>query len=352
MTGLLIKRTKLFAEIFKYKITKQRKPIVAYLLLTDKCNRRCRYCFVDPSKKKKELNFKQWKKVIDVLVAKGCKMFCLMGGEPLIYPEIDQIVDYIKKKNVICDMTSNGILVRNKIATVKKLDGLMISLDGDRKATDANRGEGAYQKALEAIKIARENGVTVRINSVLTKQNKNCLKFLLKLADKYNLFVTYSILAEFPEKEKKLAGKIILDDEEIKQVYRQLKKWKKQGKRILFSQNTLDYVINYPLPYKKIILKNDSWASYSDFNCLFGKVMFYIDSNGDFYPCAALWNSQYYRPLNIIKDGFLKSWKNLGNLECKSCFCPGVPEWERMTSLSGIIDGVKVTLTQLLGKNG
>lgn len=350
LNNLLIKRARLFTEFLKYKITKKRKPIVAYLLLTDRCNRRCRYCFVDCSRQKKELTFLQWKKIIDILVKKGTKMICLMGGEPLLYPQIDKIVDYIKKKGLICDLTSNGILVKAKMETIKKLNGLMISLDGNKLANDTNRGNGAYDKAWEAIIAAKENGVNVRVNAVLTKQNKDCLEFLLDLADKYKIFVTYSILAEFPEKEKTLAKKIILSDKEIKTIYQKLKKWKQKGKRILFSQSTLDYVINYPLPYSQIIFKNKNYGNYYKHECLFGRVMFYIDSDGSFYPCAALWNSSIYKPGNVIRDGFKKAWKKMENLRCQSCFCPGVPEWNHITSLGGICDGMKITLQQMFSK--
>jgi len=348
--NLLLNRAKLFLALLTYKITRQRKPIVAYLLVTGRCNRRCRYCFVDCSDPVKDLSLKRWQEIIDTLHQQGTKMICLMGGEPLVYQHIDQLVDYIKSKGIICEMTTNGFLVKAKLDTIKKLDSLMISLDGDKKANDSNRGAGSYDMAIEAIKLAINNGVTVRVNSVLTQQSKKSIKHLLDLTDKYNLFVTYSILAEFPEKEKALAKNIMLADKEIKQTYIKLKKWKQKGKRILFSLSTFDYVINYPVSYKKIILKNDPQANYYPQQCLFGQAMFYLDADGSFYPCAALWNSKHYTAPNMFKLGFKKAWQQMGDLKCQSCSCPGVPEWNHITSPAGIWDGLKITLRQLFTK--
>lgn len=350
--NLIIKRGRLFTKMMECKIFNKRKPLVAYLLLTDRCNLRCRYCFVDCSQKKDELTFEEWKNVINQIYKKGCRMICLMGGEPLLYPQIGEIIDHIKKKNIICEMTTNGALLPQKINIIKKLDSIMISLDGDEKANDANRGKGSYQKAIKAIKITREHNIPVRINAVLTKQSKNSIEFLLDLADKYNLYVTFSITADFPFKHINIAKQIVLNDKEIKKIYTQLKKFHKQGRRILFSESTLDYVINYPLPYNKIVLRQDSqYQNYYPHKCVFGKTMFYIDANGDFYPCATLWNSKYYRPMNIRKDGFQKAWNNMEKLPCLTCFCPGVPEWNRIMSLGGLTDGLKITLNQFLNSH-
>lgn len=347
LDNLLVKRARLFAKVMQCKILSQRKPVVAYLLLTDRCNMRCRYCFVDTSKRRDELSTQEWKDLIDDIYSRGCRAICLMGGEPLLHPGIEEIVEHVCRKHIICDMTTNGVLVPKMINMVKKIDSLMVSLDGDEFANDANRGKGSYQKVLKAIKIARENNVVVRINAVMTKQSQGCLKFLLNLADEYGLYITFSITAAFPCEDIKKVKEIALGDEKIKKIFIQLKELRKRGGRVLFSEPTLDYVINYPLPYNKIIFQGDlEHENFYKEKCLFGRTMFYIDANGDLYPCAALWNTERFRPMNIGKDGFQKAWDNMAKLECLACFCPGVPEWNRIMSLRGLANGLKVTLNQ------
>lgn len=333
------------------KILRRRCPVVAYLLITDRCNMHCRYCFLDYNQKRRELSTEQWLKLIDELHSRGTAMFCFMGGEPLLHPDIDLIVKYVLSKDVICDMTSNGILVPEKIDTVKNIDSLMISLDGDTEANDINRGRGAFDKAIEAIRIAKDAGVVVRVNAVMTKQSKERVEFLLALADRYDLYVTFSIAAEFPVQDGELERQIMLDEEEIRSLYKKLKVLKHKGRRILLSFSTLDYVINYPLPYNKVILRsNKEHRNYYTQKCFFGQTMLYVDANGDLYPCATLWNNEYFKPKNILEDSFQGAWDNMAELECLSCFCPGGPEWNRIMSLRGFCAGVAVTLQQALSR--
>lgn len=344
--NMLIKRARLFAKMVSCKAFNRRDPVVAYLLITDRCNLRCRYCFVDVEQKRDELSTDEWIKIINETVRRGTKMICLMGGEPLLHPDIDQIIDHIHSKGIICDMTTNGWLLPNKIELIKKLDSIMISIDGDAEATDINRGEGAFAKALRAIEIARQNNIVVRLNAVMTQQSINSIEFLLDLAEKHDLYVTFSITAEFPEKYENLANQIMLNEQQIRDLYKKLKILRAEGKRILFSDLCLDYVINYPTAYNEIIFKGSPHAQYYTKGCLFGRTMYYIDANGDFYPCAALWNHEAFTPKNIRKDGFENAWNNMSGLKCISCFCPGVPEWNDIMSFSGLLRGLKISLLQ------
>jgi MoaA/NifB/PqqE/SkfB family radical SAM enzyme len=350
--GLLKKRSVLFSKIMEYKLTKKRTPIIAYLLITDRCNLRCRYCFVDCDQKKdRELNTQEWLSLIDEMYDMGVRMICLMGGEPLLYQDIDEIIKYIHAKGIICDLTTNGLLVQKKIEAIKYLDSLMISLDGDELANDTNRGKGVYKRVLQAIQTACENGVIIRINCVLTKQNKDSFEHILDLCDEYGLYATFSITAEFPQEHIEDAHNIILNDDEIKNIYIQLKSLRKQGRRILFSEGTIDYVINYPLPYNKIIFADDQEnLNYYKSSCLFGRTMFYVDSNGMIYPCAALWNSSGYKPKSVLDVGFKNAWENMSTLPCVTCFCPGVPEWNYVTSIQGVLHGLGVSLSQLISR--
>jgi MoaA/NifB/PqqE/SkfB family radical SAM enzyme len=351
--NLITKRARLFAEMVKCRLLKRRSPVVAYLLITDKCNMRCRYCFVDCAAVRDELTTEEWLALIDDLHSRGTRMICFMGGEPLIHKDIDKLVEHTLSKGMICDITTNGILVPGKLDTVRKIDSLMVSLDGEREANDANRGQGSFDKAMEAIRVAREAGVVVRVNAVMTKQSQHSVEFLLDLADRHDLYVTFALTAEFPATEEETEKEILLTAAEIKDLYRRLKTLKERRSRILFSLQTIDYVIDYPLPYDRIILKGDSdHERYYTEPCPFGRTMFYVDANGDFYPCAALWNTEYFSPRNVRTGSFDAAWEKMASLKCSTCFCPGVPEWNRIMSFSGMLGGLRVTLKQFVAGKG
>lgn len=202
---------------------------------------------------------------------------------------------------------------------------------------------------IKAIESACGSRIPVRINAVLTKQNLNDIEFLLDLADRHGMFVSVTIMDPVPWLSEDEARQIMLSTEMIKDTYRKIREWKVQGRRILHSLASLDYIINYPVPYDRIILRDDKVnAGYYTKPCPWGRAMLCVDANGDFYPCPGLWNTGTFQPMNVVRDGFRAAWDNLTDLPCTACSCMALPEWNKITSLTGIAHGTKLTLAQFL----
>ena len=349
----IYKRTRLFGGLAYHQITKTRAPVIAYLLVTNRCQMSCTYCFVDHVALPGEMSTERIITLVDELYEKGTRMICLMGGEPLLKPGIEKIVDHIVSKGIICDMTTNALLIKHKLAVVKKLDSIMISLDGDEEANDLNRGKGTWLKIVDGILIARENGITVRLNCVLTRKNMHSLEYMLQFAKDNGLFVTFALMAE-PYQTPENLKEFTMSDEEIKETYTKLKKLRDEGWPVLFSDHTLDYVINYPLAYNEIIFKNASQKAldYYRKECRYGRTMAYIESDGKTYPCAALWNVDFFKPKSLQdKEGLQGAWDNMENLPCHTCFQPGCSEWNYLTTPEGVWHGISFTVSQFFSRN-
>ena len=73
------------------------------------------------------------------------------GGEPLL--QIDKIKEIMDNIDVPYRMQTNGkLLDKLPIEYLKRIGKILVSLDGDKKRTDYNRGEGTYDKVIENIK--------------------------------------------------------------------------------------------------------------------------------------------------------------------------------------------------------
>ncbi|RMF83870.1 MAG: radical SAM protein [Nitrospinota bacterium] len=344
---LLYNRARIFAGIATYHYLGRRRPVVAYLLLTNRCNLRCRYCFVDVNTiYKSDFTLSEWEATLDNLKKHGGVSICLMGGEPLLFKDIDELILYGKRLGFNIEMTTNGFGLEKHIDAVKRVNAVMLSLDGPQEIMEKNRGKRSYDYVMRALELLQRHKVPVRINCVATKQNKDAIPWLLDFADKHNVWVTFSLTADFPPEAKDLEAEIMLTREEVKEYYRLLLRHKRAGRKILFSEETLRYVIDYPLPYQEILWRNGERLRPKE-TCLFGQTMIYINSNGDIYPCATLWNTDKFQPKNIRKDGFEAALDHAARLPCKGCFCPGVPEWKRMATLRGALFGLKVTINQV-----
>ncbi|MGC8727651.1 MAG: radical SAM protein [Elusimicrobiales bacterium] len=84
--------------------------------LTHRCNLSCKFCYLKESKyfKKSEITIEKLKKFVDYF--KDKTHFYLTGGEPLLSGHLIEISKYIKSKNHILGINTNGILFDSKTA--------------------------------------------------------------------------------------------------------------------------------------------------------------------------------------------------------------------------------------------
>lgn len=86
----------------KYKIN---------LHILEACNFKCRQCF-SKFGTKKLLSVKDWEKIVDNCIA-GADVaeFNIAGGEPMLYPGLVELVQYIRDKGVKVSLITNGSLM-------------------------------------------------------------------------------------------------------------------------------------------------------------------------------------------------------------------------------------------------
>lgn len=136
-------------------------PLNITLHLTENCNLRCKMCYYwgetgayssSQKRKPKFLDFETVKHLIkELAVVKPT--YSLFGGEPLLYPYFEELIDEIKKNNSIVDTPTNGTFLSDKAEMLvkKEFDLVRVSLDGPRDINDKQRGVGSYDKALKGI---------------------------------------------------------------------------------------------------------------------------------------------------------------------------------------------------------
>src|SRR6266852_1639852 len=114
-------------------------PILVHIIPNRRCNLACTYCneFDDFSK---PVPLEEMKSRLDILAGMGTSIITISGGEPLMHPEIDQIIRHIRRRGMIAGMITNGFLLDQK--TIEKLnraglEHLQISIDNDVPDEDA-----------------------------------------------------------------------------------------------------------------------------------------------------------------------------------------------------------------------
>lgn len=318
-------------SLLKSRLLNQYKPFQVQFTVTNRCNLRCSYCYADyPNRSHNDLSTKDILRILDELAEIGTKRINLVGGEPLLRNDIGQIIQHIKNKNIECAMTTNGYFVARKLDDVRKLDLLCVSLDGNKESNDANRGKGSYEKALEAIKIAKANRIPLQVATVITKNNLNSIDYLLEEGKRIGFMIGFSTLINQSAGEIKIAPNDLPNDDEYRKVLKKIIRRKKEGYPVLFSYKSLQYALHWPLSFQidKII---NGEPDFKYIECNAGKYFAIIDTNGDIYPCPCLVGVM--KPPNSLDMGVKKAFSCLKNHSCKTCHIPCQNEFNLMYSL-------------------
>ena len=158
------------------KSASERKPIVVWNV-TRTCNLRCVHCYSDSFAQRYpgELTIEQATGVIDDLAAFGVSALLFSGGEPLVRPDLFDLMQYATQKGLRVTLSTNGTLIDEPIAQWLHEVGLTyvgISLDGIGETNDLFRGKkGAFDGAVRGMRNCRAVGQKVGLRLTLTRRN-------------------------------------------------------------------------------------------------------------------------------------------------------------------------------------
>lgn len=159
------------------------KPHVINFHITNRCNYQCKHCFARFNQR--ELSLDEAKRVIDSIEEyfKEAQLknsrINLAGGEPLIYPYIDEIIDYISSKGIKVSMITNGsLLTEERVEKWKgKVETIGISIDAKSKEINEKIGRCTKNGPLDLTRLKgvcdkiHKLGIKLKINTVISKVN-------------------------------------------------------------------------------------------------------------------------------------------------------------------------------------
>jgi radical SAM protein with 4Fe4S-binding SPASM domain len=144
-------------------------PTTATIEVTNRCNARCSYCFLEDRISSVELSTEQIHTVIDKLSESTITMLTITGGEPFLRRDIIEILEHCCNANFfVITVYSNGTVLQDKhLATIIKYKDVikpfrMTAFSHDEKIHDAYMGiPGALKKIITTGKMLMQEGVQV-----------------------------------------------------------------------------------------------------------------------------------------------------------------------------------------------
>ena len=173
--------------------------------ITSKCNLKCKHCLYYSSDNhlKKDMSKDEIFKVIeDISTDKTVKAIWLSGGEPLLNPDLLEIISKISSCGIKPSLSTNGTLVSSKEYAMelhrRGVDYVHLSIDGvTAEVHDEFRNvQGSFEKVMNAVDFLNHAGIVIGVTFMVTEQSIDSVEKMIALAIKKNIQVLSFYLVE------------------------------------------------------------------------------------------------------------------------------------------------------------
>jgi radical SAM protein with 4Fe4S-binding SPASM domain len=133
-----------------------------------------------------DLTTREAQRLIDDLADSGVRIVIFSGGEPLLRPDLFELLSHARKRGIAPQLSTNGVLIDAKTATRLGEAGVAyvgVSIDGLPDFNDSYRGMiGGYEAACRALRFARAAGMRTGLRMTLTRRNAGQLSDMVDVA--------------------------------------------------------------------------------------------------------------------------------------------------------------------------
>ena len=276
---LILKRV-IYYGAFEPKIDERMPaaPPAVYWETTNGCSLRCKYCYMSADTVRPgELTTVEARELIDQCADLGVKRFVFTGGEPLIRRDIFELAHHAKNRGLSTEIITNATLItsREMALKVKEAFGSVItSLDGScPEANDVHRGSGSFEQIVFGILQLNAVGVRPAINSAVSEANVAYVEQLLEFV-KEELAVAQHRVINIGFLGRGSGSDLDYSWQTYKETFRAIQESNRLSRER--ASLTVDNHVNFVS--KKSTLKPRK-------NCGMGSGEFYVDSQGEVYPC-------------------------------------------------------------------
>ncbi len=232
---------------------KKNSPILGTVIVTDKCNLKCRHCSVNNITAIVH-PYRQIKNEMQMLYGMGVRILFFCGGETFLWRDgqltiRDLVIEAKKTGFLIVNVVTNGTFPLD----LPEADLILLSLDGDRERHNAVRGD-TYDTIMENIKNAASDNICfyMAINQI----NKNAVREVCIAArETQNVrAVSFNFHTPYPDTRA-----LALSKEEKKDCCTVISSMMKQGAPVFNLRSAFPYLINnsFPTPcHQCVVVEN------------------------------------------------------------------------------------------------
>ncbi len=261
--------------------------------VTEKCNLSCNHCYQLGRVDEQELSYKGMLDILEQFIRllkewgiRGHINFT--GGEPFCKNDFLDLLEKVYEYKSICSFAvlSNGTLLdKNIVLKLKKFNCrfVQVSLDGGQKVHDSIRGDGAFLKTVESLKILRIGRVSTMVSFTSHKQNNADFIEVSKLCQDLKVNVVWSDRLLPVGRGKELVNQI-MEPKELECFFEQMFFLSKSMRKKWFNKTHLKMhrALNF------LILKKFGARDIVAYRCNAGRSLLTVMPSGAVLPCRRM----------------------------------------------------------------
>ena len=243
-----------FAKFWlKTVLLKKKDPILGTVIVTDRCNLKCKHCSVNNITSIMH-PYVQIKKEMQTLYDMGTRILFFCGGETFLWRDGDLTV-----RDLVIEAKRMGFMIVNVVTNgtqpinLPEADLILLSLDGDRERHNAIRGN-TFDTIMENVKNATANNICfyMAINQI----NKDAVQEVCLIAKetKNVRAVSFNFHTPYPDTRN-----LLLSTDEKKAIADTISQMMNKGFPIFNFKTSLPYLVNntFPTPcYQCLVIEN------------------------------------------------------------------------------------------------
>lgn len=285
-------------------------PIYVEISPVGHCNHRCTFCAVDYiGYKVRKIETERFKIIISDMAKHGVKSVMFAGeGEPLLHPDLPEIIKHTKECGIDVAITTNGVALTGKFieGCLDYITWVKVSCNAGNKEDYARvhqTKEGDWYKVWDNLQraVKKGSGCTIGVQALLLPDNAGGIEGLVQKAKEVGL--AYTVIKPYSQHKKSITRTYeeVTYDQYVDTLV-ELEKYSSPGYQVVARRQSMESWDSKERRYQKCYSTPYMWA--------------YIMATGDVYGCSAYLLDERFKYGNINEATFSEVW--LGEKRRKS----------------------------------
>lgn len=312
----------------RFHLTGAKQPLTAWIAVTNRCDAMCTDCGY-PMRAARELGTAALLGVVDGLADRGCQTVYFTGGEPLVRPDLPELVARAKARGLWVGIESNGYQYPTLAEVIGPFDRLLIPLEGPAEVHDQIREPGAYERVIAAVAAARAHGVPVTTVTTLNRHNLDSVDAVLEFAVANGVTAEFRLLFHNRVLDGGASREIAPEPEALRRTLRAILAARKAGRPVATSERTLRWMIDWD-----DFARPTRGGAEVEPNCMAGLTHLYVDPDGAVYPCRQRVGTTPGG--NVATEGLDAAFDRCRTDACRACIATDLVERNLIDRLDGL----------------